>query len=206
MMVDLWRQKYYLRLANIQLNYPQPRKIVEKDKNGKLVTKISYRTFIIPNAILEQDTQERGILAIQFRNLKDSEKKKMAEEIAVEEQTLKKQGINYKKLILREDYFDNYRINIEIIAESLHKTSLAKMQATVMEKLEVISRLFPQIFVANQEEYFRQTASAYDDNPEIYLEKLGKLQELAKQAELEGAGAPTEGAEGGATALAKLPV
>ena len=193
MMVDLQRQKYYLRLANIQLHYPQPRIIVEKDKDGKRKTTKIYRTFIIQNAILEKDTNERGILAIQFRNVLKKDRKKVAEEIAVEEAALKKQGVNYKKLILPENYFDNYRVNIEIITESLYKTSLAKMQASVLEKLEVISKLFPQIFVVNQEEYFRQVSMAFDDDPEVYLEELSKLKELAKQT---AQGAP-EGGPGG---------
>lgn len=185
MMTDLWRQKYYLRLASIQLNYPQPRKVI-KDKKEKII----YRTFIVPNAILERDTGERGILAIQFRNITDKQRTKLEREVSAEEQMMKQRGINYKKLIVGEDYFDNYTFHFEVIAESLHKISLAKMQATVMEKLEVIAKLFPQIFVANQEEYFSQVASAYDDNPDKYLDKINRLKEAVTQQQQARQGMP----------------
>lgn len=172
MLVDLWRQKYALRLANIQLNYPQPRKIV--DKKGK--EKLLYRTYIVNNAILERDTKERGILAIQFRKIAKAESRKIEEEIAVEERLMKQRGINYKKLILATNYLDNYRYQLEIVPESLYKTSLAKMQSVVLEKLQSIAAYFPEILAVNQEEFFSQLMKAYDENPDKYIEALKKLE------------------------------
>ena len=106
----------------------------------------------------------------------------MAKEIAVEEEVLRKKGVNYKKVIIPPNYLDNYRYQIEIIPESLYKTSLAKMQAMVMEKLEGIAKLFPQVFVLNQEEYFEQFCRAYDDSPERYLEKLEQYRKIEERA------------------------
>lgn len=197
MLTDLWRQKYYLRLANIQLNYPQPRKIVdEKGKEAKL-----YRTFVIPNAVLEKDTNERGYLAVQFRTLTTADKKPAkfrtdegktikttvgALKTMEEEEMMKQQGVNYKKVIVSPNFLDNYRFQIEVMAESLYKTSLAKMQASVLEKLGAIAQFFPQVFVANQNEYFTQLAEAYDDDGGKYLEKLEQMRPP------QGAGMPTE--------------
>lgn len=187
MMVDLWRQKCALRLANIQLNYPQPRIIAEKDKNGKLKEKKIYRTFVIENAVLDQATGENGVMAVQFRDVKEKDKKKLAEEIAIEEKMMKLQGINYKKLILPTDYLDNYRIQIEIVSDSVIRSSLAGMQSKFLEKMDTISKLFPQIFVMNQREYFEEFSRAYGENPAKYLKKLDQLMAKAKEEAQMGA-------------------
>ncbi len=204
MMVDLWRQKYYLRLANIQLNYPQPKEVI--DEKGKSIK--VYRTFVIPNAVLEESTNERGYLAIQFKPLTKKDKKPAkfitddgktikttqgALKIMEEEQMMKQQGVNYKKVIATLDYLDNYKFNMEVVAESLYKTSLAKMQASVLEKLGAIAKFFPQVFVTNQDEYFTQLSKAYDDDSSKYLKKL-------EQARTQMANMPPEQQKGGKTA------
>jgi len=198
MMVDLWRQKCALRLANIQLNYPQPRKIAEKGKNGKIVETLIYRTFVIENAVLDPATGETGVMAIQFRDIKPKDRKKVADEIAVEEEMMKQQGVNYKKTIVPTDYLDNYRIQIEIVPESVLRSSMAGMQSKFLEKMDTISKLFPQIFVLNQREYFEEFARAYGDNQAKYLAKLDQLEAKAKEEQAlagpgAGAGAPGEG-------------
>jgi len=188
MLADLWRQKYSLRLANIQLNYPQPRKIVNKEGKKESL----YRTFIIPNMVLEQDTGERGTLAIQFRNVKGKAKKKLQEDLAAEEEMMKSKGINYKKIIVSTNYLDNYKFHMVVVPETLYKTSLAKMQATIIEKLENIAKYFPQVFVMNQKEYFEQLAKAYDDDPSAAVEKLNQAEKAAEQQQ----GAPQGGGQG----------
>lgn len=193
MMTDLWRQKFALRLANIQLNYPQPRTIYE---NGE--TKKVWRTFVVENVVLDTVTGETGVLALQFRNLDDKEKKKVEMEISVEEKQMKLEGINYKKQILPTDYLDNYRINIEVIPESIYKESQGRQQATVLEKLDTIGKYFPQIFVLNQKEYFKQLSRAYGDSPEKYLSELEKF-EQAKKALEEQQAAEAAAAQSGAT-------
>ena len=216
MMVDLWRQKCALRLANIQLNYPQPRMVAEKDKNGKLKETKVYRTFVIENAVLDQATGENGILAVQFRDVKPKDRKKLANEIAIEEKMMKMQGINYKKLIVPTDYFDNYRIQIEIMASSVLKSSQAGLQSAFLEKIDIVSKLFPQIFVMNQREYFIEYARAFGDNPTKYLQKLDQLEAQAKEeqqmaaeqapeGQKQAAEAPqSQGAAGGAPAPANV--
>jgi len=163
---DLWRQKYALRLANIQLNYPQPRKIVNlKGKEEKI-----YRTFLIENVELEKDTGETGTLAIQFKDIKKEEKKKMEQELAIEEEMMKKQGISYRKLIISTNFLDNYLYQIEIISESLLQPSKAKKQTIMKDKLSVVANLFPEIMMANQTDFFAMALDAYDDkNASKYL-------------------------------------
>lgn len=187
MLSDLWRQKYYLRLANIQLNYPQPRKIIDKDKKEKKV----YRTYVIEDALLERETQERGYLAIQFRDIMPTQKKKIQREVDVEEKMMKDKGLSYKKMILPVDYLDNNLFQFEVIPESLYKTNRASEQSEITEKLGIVAKLFPQIFVLNQEEFFGQVAKAFDDKPEPYLKKVDEFKQMAQQqGEAEGTALP----------------
>lgn len=192
MMTDLWRQKCYLRLANIQQNYPQPRRIVDEDGKEKTIN----RTYIIENAELDKKTGEIGILAVQFRKTKVSDRRKIEEELGVEEEMMKQNGVNYKKVVVTPNFLDNYKFQIEIIPSSVYKQSLAREQASVLEKLDVIAKYFPQVFVVNQEEYFKQFAKSYEDNPDKYLAKLAQMKEQEKMAQ-DVAGMMGQGGQGG---------
>lgn len=180
MITDLWRQKYMLRLSNIQLNYPNPRTIEENGKVNKM-----YRTFIIDDAELDRTTGERGILAIQFRNFKLKDKVKIQREVSVEEEMMNQAGIKFKKLIVPQDYLDNYRITVRVAAKSLVKESMGRKQAEVIEKIGTIAKIFPQIFVLNQADYFSQFSGSYDDPPAKYLKKLDDFKKQQAAAEKE---------------------
>jgi hypothetical protein len=191
MITDLWRQKYYLRLANIQQNYPQPKTTMVKDeKTGKEKEEKIYKTYIIDDAELDTMTGERGILAIQFRDVKPRERKKLEMQVSIEEEMMKQQGIVYKKLIIPTDYLDNYRFQLEIVSGGVYRESQGRAQALVLEKLEVIAKLFPQIFIANQEDYFEQVAKAYNDSPGKYLKKLEELKATVAKAQTAAAATP----------------
>ncbi len=174
MLVDLWRQKFQLRLANIQMNYPQPRTI-EKDGETKEVNK----THLIPNAVLEPDTGEKGVLAVQFLDKgKDSENDRQLERQAdKEEEVMQKQGVNFKKVFADRSFFDSYEFKMSVVPETIYETNFAQLQSKTLEKLQTVAKLFPQIFVANQEEYFEEFAEAYDDKPEPLLENFAELKE-----------------------------
>lgn len=175
MIADLWRQKYALRLANIQLNYPQPKLII--DENGK--SKKIYRTFIIEDAMLDRATGEIGVLAVQFRNFSASKKRKLQEEVSIEEEMMKQQGISYKKKIVPENYLDNYRINIEVIPSSIMKHSFAKKQAEALEKIGMIAKFFPQLLVLGQKEYFTELSLAYgEENTQLLLKRLDEYNKM----------------------------
>ena len=74
-------------------------------------------------------------------------------------------------------------VKIVILQESLHKEGLAKQQASVLEKLDVISTLFPQIFLLNEKEYFEQVSKAFGDDPKKYVDKLEQMQEQPEEEE-----------------------
>lgn len=184
MLVDLWRQKYQLRLANIMLSYPVQKTIYRDGKTEKI-----YKTFVIENTYLDKDTKERGILAVQFRKLTKTEKRKAELDMAAEKEAMKKKGINYRKIILDPSFFDGFQYKMSVIPESLHRTSMARLQATVLEELATVATYFPQVFIANQKEYFEDVAKAYGRDPQ-------KMTEQAEAMAQQGApqGIPQESA------------
>ena len=191
LIVDLWRQKYALRLANIQLNYPQPRTIIDPE-TGK--EKTINRTYIIENAELDSVTGERGVLAVQFKKVSKKALKKTEEDLAVEEKMMSMQGINYKKVLIPPNYFDNHMFRMAMIPDSITRVSQARAQASVLEKLASVSQFFPQIFLLNQKEYFEEFAKAYGDNPSKQIQKFEQFQDKAKAQRAQGKG--EEGGEG----------
>ena len=96
---------------------------------------------------------------------------------------MKKQGVNYRKEIIDPNFLDNKNVKVVILHESLYKESLAKQQASILEKLEVISDLFPQIFILNEKEYFEQVSKAYGDDPKKYIDKLEQMKEQPPEGE-----------------------
>lgn len=190
MMTELWRQKYQLRLANIQMNYPQKSKVI--DDNGK--EKEIYRTFVITDTVLDSTTGERGTLAIQFRKITATQRKKIENDIAVEEETMKSLGINYRKIIIPPEYISNGIYKITVVESSILKTSMGLKQAVTMEKLGAIQQMFPQIFALNQKDYFEEFVGAYGDKPARQLEKFNALEKAQadQAAQLAGVGAEGE--------------
>ena len=176
-LTDLWVQKYKLRLANITANYVFPREVMGTD--GKVVS--VNRTFTIPNTVLDEKTGRTGILVLEFRNVKKSEAQKIAKEIAIQEEQMKKKGLNYKKKILASDFFDNHEYSINVIAESLHKVSQAKAQAEVKEKIPILAQFFPEMFAVSQEAYFKEVSLAYDDDPDMALQEFAKFEQAKSE-------------------------
>jgi len=187
MLVDLWRQKYQIRLANIMLSYPIPKKVY---KDGK-VQEI-YKTFVIENTFLDKDTKERGILAIQFRRLSKKEKQEAEIEMAAEREAMATKGINYRKIILDPNYLDGFQYKMTVIPASLHKTSMARLQATILEELATVATYFPQVFIANQKEYFEDVAKAYGRDPQHMTEQAEAAQQPMTEAQPMEPGAQPE--------------
>lgn len=200
-MEDLWRQKYQLRFANIQTYYPLPVETYEKDDKGNIKEKVEYRTYTIDNTVLDEVTGERGTLAIQFRDFKnEKELNKSKEETSVEEAAMKKQGINYRKLVVPSDYFDNAITKINVVPGSLFKESIGIQQAEVTEEINGMMAMFPRIYAANQDELFGEYCRSYNDSPDKYLTNYKNIQEAQQKAQLQ-AQAQTQAAPAAAQPL-----
>ena len=181
MLVELWRQKLQLRLANIITNYPYPRKVY-KDGEEQLV----YRTFLIKDTLLDRNSGEKGTMAIQFRGWENNKEKRILEDqAAIEEEAMAMQGINYRKKIVKPDFLDNFLYKINVIPDSLHKTSMAKMQVSVQEEISMVANFFPEIFMANQEKYFEDLAKAHGRDGTKAIRKFRELM-AARQEQQQG--------------------
>ena len=173
MLIELWRQKFQLRLANIKMNYSEPRKVYKKNEEGEKEVQEVHRTFIIEDTIIDDETNERGTLAIQFRDVEDPQKKaEIEEKFAAIEEAMEMKGENFKKIMLKPDYLDGYLYSVDVIPESLEKTSMARLQVGIQEELQIVGTFFPHILQANTEKYFRKVAEAYGKDPNEYLDAL----------------------------------
>lgn len=176
MLTDLWRQKYELRFANIQMNYPQPRKVVDDEGKEQTV----YRTYVIDNAELDPTTGEMGVLAIQFRDVSKRQAAKIKMQVSVEEQQMTAKGVNYRKIIIPRNFFDSYTVRVQVIPESIMRVSQAKAQASILEEIQTTASMFPEMFVVNQKEYYTDYAKAYGRNPGPILQKVEQYQKAKK--------------------------
>lgn len=180
MISDLWRQKYSLRLANIQQNYPQP-ELVYDEKTGK--TKNVPRTYIIENCTIDKVKGEIGTLSITFQDLSPKKQARAAQDIAVEEEAMKKQGLNYKKMIVPTDYLDNKQVNIVVQSASVFKQQMGYKQSLILDEMEGMAKFFPQYFVASQSDWFAKFAASYNDSPEKYEAAVQQFQKNAATAQ-----------------------
>ncbi|MFW6196238.1 MAG: hypothetical protein ACOC5D_02775 [Thermoplasmatota archaeon] len=184
-LVDLWRQKYQIRLSNIMTVYSNPKKIY-KDGDVEEI----YKTFVINDTIIDEESGDVGMLAIQFMDVPESEKGKMRRELEAEKEAMKSKGINYKKKIIKPDYFNSYEYQIHVSPKSLRRESQAKKQAMLIEELQLAAQFFPIVFQQNQENYLRRFAEAY----EVDGEELVGAYRQAMEAQQKAQGA--QGAQG----------
>lgn len=199
MIVDLWVQKYRIRLANIQQNYPQKRKVYDK-KTGEVTEQA--RTYIIEGATLDRVKNEVGTLAVVFDDIPKAKQAELAKEIAAEEKQMQEQGLKYKKIVVPTDYLDNTENQVTVVSASVWKQSLGYKQATVLEKIDTLQKVFPQYFLALSDTLVGEVAAAYGDNPAQYEQAIQNFQKRMAEAQKaqqnkKGQGG-AEGAAGGA--------
>ncbi len=206
MLVELWRQKFQLRLANIKMNYSQPRLIHKKNEEGESEVLEAYKTFIIENTIIDAETRKRGTLAIQFRDITEEERVELEKEFSAIEEAMEKKGRNFKKIILSSDYLDGYEYQIDVVPESLEKTSVARLQVGIQEEFQMLAAFFPEFFQANKEEYFRQFAEAYAKDPEDYIERFQEMMGSMRQQEQQMGGEVEDQEEGGGIQGPQIPM
>lgn len=201
MIVELWRQKYALRLANIQQNYPIKRDVFN-EKTGKVEKEA--RTYIIEGATLNAVSGEVGTLAIVFDDLSDAEQKAAADQITVDEQQMQQQGIRFKKMIVPTGYLDNTETQIMIQAASVFRKSQGYRQSLIMEKIDGLQKVFPQFFMAMSDKLIGEFVSAFGDNPAEYEQAMQQFKQsiAQQQALIAAASQPKAGAKPGAPAPA----
>ena len=183
---SLWMQKIKLRLANVLISYtkPQLEEVIGEDNVGKLIQR--YRRFNIKNTGLSDGN--KGVLAVQMTENKESATGMMPQIEAEEKINNKEFGKPFEMIALAYDYFDNLRYDFQIIPSTLWQSSQAITMAMSIEKINVVAGMFPEYFMSNKELFFKDLMKAYQDDPTKYTLPQTQTFDEAKQEQMANGG------------------
>ena len=188
-LTDLWVQKTRIRILNVLTNYTSPKTEEILGPNGETIFRESFRTFNVENS--EFPDGSKGTLAVQV--VGDKSKMPNSSELAIEEEYNSiKSGKRYNKMVIMQDYLDDFDYDVQVIPESIYQKDTAEAQALIEQKLKVIATMFPEKFLANQGILFDDFVRAYNESPEKYAEAMPPQPEMGP----EGTEQPIEGGGG----------
>jgi len=163
-LTDLWIQKTKLRILNILTNYTQPKVEEIVGPDGSATYKESFRKILVPGSKFPDGSS--GMLEIQFA--KTQKELPSRNELDIEEEKFRIQGEKYEKIGVLSTYLDEYDYDVQVVSETLHQKDSAEAQALFQEKAQIMSSLFPQIFMSNQEVLYDDFMTAYNDDKARY--------------------------------------
>lgn len=197
---SLWLQKIRLRVPNILLSYTMPKlkQVVGEDGTTKMIEK--FRVFNIEKSTLSDG--KKGTLAFEFRPREQmADKKALQQDIEAQEEVAYLAGKPMEKIIMPYGYLDRFSFDVEIIPETLWQSSQAINMAMVLEKTQMVAKVFPEYFADNKEVFFKDILKAYGDDASKY--KLPKPMNFAQEQGLAMAhgiaGSAPPGGPGGGT-------
>lgn len=196
-MESLWLQKVRLRLPNILLTYTMPKlvEVIGKDNAVKLIEK--PQTFNVDRAELSDG--KRGTLGVEFRPRDQMEDRKALRlDVEAEEERNYLAGKSYEKVIMPYDRLEKLSFDIEIVPETLWQSSQAINMAMSIEKISLVSKVFPEYFAENKELLFLDLVKSYGDDPGRY--KLPKPMDFSQEKGLEMAMGAAGKGRGGSSA------
>lgn len=171
LMKDLWLQKYVLRVQNVLLHYSDMKK-VEMIVGGEKM-KVFRNQFNLPQATLSDGTT--GMMQVNV--FENREMMPNESEIGVQEEMARMQGRRMEMVNIVSDYLDDWEYTIQLETETFRQKNRALDMAFAAEKTQWSKTYFPEIFQANKNEFFRDGMRRFDDDPEKYLQNLGKQPE-----------------------------
>jgi len=163
---DLWVQKNVLRVQTILLQYSNLKKVTLIV--GEAKRDIFKNQFNLNNTTLSDGTQ--GILQIDVFEGKESFPNQR--ELDTQEFQARLMGKNMEVMAITADYLDNFEYYIQIESESFRQKNRALDMALATEKLQTTVSIFPEIFQANKNEFFRKFMIQHGDDPETYLRNM----------------------------------
>lgn len=168
MLKDLWIQKYNLRTLTILMNYSQAEasQIIGEDDAQQFEEQ--YKTFHVPNAKLSDGSVGNMVVEVK----KDQSQLSRPWELDTRETTMAMQGMKTEIVQITSDFLDDYEYVYQIESDSMYQKSKALQMAMLTEKIQGVAELFPEIFSANKEEFFRDYMEGHNDDPEKYLKNL----------------------------------
>jgi hypothetical protein len=140
---DLWYQKTKLRTTVILSHYLKDKAAADTIK-GQIITVKDY-TFA---------DGTRGTLDIHVAKTKGKLLSQM--EIEAREQAMEQQGKPYKLVSMLSTYLDDWEYDVSIVPGSFHKRDRVAAEDEVMGELEVVTKLFPEFYVANKHKYLAE--------------------------------------------------
>ena len=168
LMTDLWVQKYRLRIINTLMNYSTPKIEAVVGEDGVKETEEVFKVFRVSNVELSDGRQGNK----QIEVVNDDAALTGGYNLDVRETEAEIEGQQTEITQITRTYLDDYDYVVKVETEGLYQKSKALKMAMMNEKLQIYATLFPQIFMANQNEFFKMTAETYGDDPEKYLEGM----------------------------------
>ena len=168
MMKDLWLQKYRIRTVNVLMNYNKTKVRHIVGEEGEKAFEETYQVFRLPNQ--EFATGERGIEQIEVVGTTAELARPFDLDVREEQSRLDGQPIAIKQIT--SDFLDDYEYIVKIETESLKQKSRAFEMAEVEDQMRGTATYFPQIFLANQQEFFKMYMERYGTSPDRFLENM----------------------------------
>lgn len=198
-MKDLWLQKYRLRSVNVLMNYSQAKvTAITGEEEGKTFSS-QFKVYDVPNAELSDGT--KGNLSIEV--VEDQSQMTPATELDVREEMLRIEGRPTEIIQITSDYLDDYEYIVKIEAESVYQKSKALKMAMNQEMVQGAMTIFPEIFMANKDKFFKKWMEGYGESPDQYLEGLNMQQMMQPQMGMPGQEGPPGALAGQITAPTK---
>lgn len=150
---DLWLQKTKLRIQVILTHYIKDIS-VQENRGGQI---ISINDFVFGNG-------EKGVLDIHVA--KNKNYLLPIAEIQAREQASPFEV--YKLVSITVDYLDNWKYDTQIIVPSYHNNEKIEKDAEVMEKIERIITLNPELYAANKDKFTDEVLGLYGESLNEY--------------------------------------
>ena len=98
-----------------------------------------------------------------------------------EELSARMMGKNLEVVGITSTWLDEWEYSVEVSSDSFRQKNKALDMALANEKLQTVVQVFPEIFAANKEEFFREFMATHGSDAEKYLQK--QAQESSPQIE-----------------------
>ena len=194
MLKDLWLQKTKLRLLNVLTHYNRS---VERILSAEGMEVL--KEFNVPNT--ELSTGETGTLRIRFaepqtinalaRPIGKTKDGKEYNRLDIEEAKARmKDGSPVEIMVIPSDFLDGWEYDVAVTTESIHQRGKSLDMALSMEKLTLLTKLFPAFVQANQDKLIADLLLEFEDSPEKY--EFPSAAPVMPQGAEGGAGAMTQ--------------
>lgn len=140
---DLWYQKTKLRTTVVLSHYIKDKAAADSIK-GQI---ISIKDYTFADGM-------RGTLDIHIAKTKAQLLSQA--EIEAREQAMEQQGKAYKLVSMLASYLDDWEFDFQIVPGSFHQRDKLAAEDAIMGEIEVVTKLFPEFFVANKDKYLAE--------------------------------------------------